>query len=146
VTGRGGDGVDIDIGHELGVVDRKVQRAEEQAAAQVARAGRISGRASSPDGGISVEVAPGGLLTDVQLSSAALSVDMETLARQITALAERATRLAGDAMHKALSPVVGERHLESLGYVPVEDESEADSDDDAYGDPLKHGGQDRRRR
>ena len=29
---------------------------------------------------------------------------METLARQITALAERATRLAGGDMHKALAP------------------------------------------
>ena len=138
--------MDIDIEHELAVVDRKVARADEQAAAQVARAGRISGRASSPDGGISVEVAPGGLLTDVQLSSGALSVDMETLARQITALTERATRLAGGAMHKALAPVVGEKHLESLGYVPVEDESEADSDDADFGDPLKHGGQDRLQR
>ena len=87
--------MEIDIEHELAVVDRKVRQAEAQAAAQVARAGRISGRAASPDGGISIEVAPGGLLTDVRLSAAALSADMETLARQITVLAERATRLAG---------------------------------------------------
>lgn len=134
----------IDIGHELAVVDRRVRQAEEQAAAQVARAGRVSGRAASPDGGISVEVAPGGLLSDVRLSPAALSADMETLARQITVLAERATRVAGGNMHKALAGVVGEKHLESLGYVPADDE--ADVDDTDFGDPLRHRGQGGRRR
>ena len=129
--------MDIDIEHELAVVDRKVRQAEEQAAAQVARAGRLSGRATSPDGSISIEVAPGGLLTDVRLSPAALSAGMETLARRITALAERATRLAGGNMHKALAGVVGEKHLESLGYVPAEDEP--DADDTTFGDPLRHG-------
>ena len=129
--------MEIDIDHELAVVDRRVREAGDAAAAQVARAGRISGRATSPDGGISIEVAPGGLLTDVRLSPGALSADMETLARQITVLADRATRLAGGAMHKALAPVVGEQDLESLGYVPVEDE-EPDSEDD-FADPLKQG-------
>ncbi len=95
--------MEIDIEHELAVVDRRVRQAEEQAAAQVARAGRISGRATSPDGGISVEVAPGGLLTDVRLSPAALSADMETLARQITVLAEPGDPASPAAnMHKAL--------------------------------------------
>ena len=127
--------MEIDIQHELAVVDRQVRQAGERAAEQVARAGRISGRATSPDGGISVEVAPGGLLADVRLSPAALSADMETLARQITVLAGRATELAGGAMHKALTGVVGEKDLESLGYVPVEDEPE----DTDFGDPLRHG-------
>jgi hypothetical protein len=136
--------VKIDIEHELAVVDRRVRQAEEQAAERVARAGRISGRATSPDGGISVEVAPGGLLTGVRLSPAALSADMQTLARQITVLAERATSLAGGNMHKALAGVVGEKHLESLGYVPAEDE--ADVDDADFGDPLRHRGPGGRRR
>lgn len=131
---------EIDIDHELAVVDRRVRQAGEQAAAEVARAGRISGRATSPDGAISVEVAPGGLLTDLRLSPAALRVDMDTLARNIVAVAERATRLAGGNMYKALSPVVGEKDLESLGYVPVDDE-EVDADPDAdFADPLKHRG------
>ncbi|HTE62578.1 MAG TPA: YbaB/EbfC family nucleoid-associated protein [Solirubrobacteraceae bacterium] len=130
--------MEIDIDHEMGVLDRKVAQAGEQARAQVARVGRISGRASSPDGGIEVEVAPGGLLTGLTLSPAALSADMETLARQITALAERATKRAGSNMHKALAPVLGERgekHLESLGYVPIDDEDLAEGD---FSDPLRH--------
>jgi len=132
---------EIDIDHELAVVDRRVRQAGEQAAAEVARAGRISGRATSPDGTISVEVAPGGLLTDLQLSPAALRLDMDTLARHIVAVTERATRLAGGNMHRALSPVVGEQDLESLGYVPVDD---ADADPDTeFGDPLKYRGEHR---
>lgn len=129
--------MEIDIDHEMAVLDRKVAQADANARAQVARVGRISGRASSPDGGIDVVVAPGGLLTGLTLSPAAVSGDMDTLARNIMALADRATRRAGSNMHKALAPVLGERgekHLESLGYVPVDDDAaEADFDD-----PLKH--------
>lgn len=131
---------EIDIDHELAVVDRRVRQAGAQAAAEVARVGRISGQATSPDGTISVEVAPGGLLTGLQLTPAALQVDMDILARRIVSVAERATRLAGGNMHKALSPVVGEQDLESLGYVPVDDD-DADTDPDAaFDDPLKHRG------
>jgi hypothetical protein len=128
----------IDIDHELAVLDRKVAHADEQARAQVARVGRISGHAASPDGGIEVEVAPGGLLTSLKLSPAAMSGDMETLARNIVSLADRATRRAGGNMYKALSPVLGEKgekHLASLGYVPVDDEEEVD-----FTDPLKYRG------
>jgi len=130
----------IDIDHEMAVLDRKVAHADEQAQAQVARVGRISGQAASPDGGIEVEVAPGGLLTGLKLSPAAVSGDMETLARNIVSLADRATRRAGSNMYKALSPVLGERgekHLESLGYVPVDDEDEVEVD---FTDPLKFRG------
>jgi hypothetical protein len=132
--------VEIDIDHEMTVLDNKVAQADAQAQAQVARVGRISGQASSPDGGIEVEVAPGGLLTGLTLSPAAMSGDMETLARNIMSLADRATRRAGSNMFKALSPVLGERgekHLESLGYVPVDDEDVAEVD---FTDPLKQRG------
>jgi YbaB/EbfC DNA-binding family len=129
--------VEIDIDHEMAVLDNKVAQADAQAQAQVAR---VSGRASSPDGGIEVEVAPGGLLTGLTLSPAAMSGDMETLARNIMSLADRATRRAGSNMFKALAPVLGERgekHLESLGYVPVDDEETAEVD---FSDPLKQRG------
>ncbi|MFI7679611.1 YbaB/EbfC family nucleoid-associated protein [Actinophytocola sp. NPDC049390] len=130
--------MEIDIDHEMAALDRKVAQADERARAQVARVGRITGKAASPDGGIEVEVAPGGLLTGLKLSPAAVSGDMETLARNITALADRATRRAGSTMYKTLAPALGERgekHLESLGYVPVDDEEDGDFDD-----PLKHVG------
>ena len=132
--------MEIDIDHEMAVLDRKVAQADTRARAQVTRVGRISGKAASPDGGIEVEVAPGGLLTGLTLSPAALSGDMDTLARNIVALADRATRRAGSHMYKALSPVLGEqgeKHLESLGYVPVDDEDAAEAD---FSDPLKQRG------
>ena len=130
----------IDIDRELAALDRTVAQADEQARAQVARVGRISGHAASPDGGIEVEVAPGGLLTGLKLSPAAVSGDMETLARNIVSLADRATRRAGGNMYKALSPVLGEqgdKHLESLGYVPVDDDEATEVD---FSDPLKQRG------
>jgi YbaB/EbfC DNA-binding family protein len=130
----------IDIDRELAALDRTVAQADEQARAQVARVGRISGHAASPDGGIEVEVAPGGLLTGLKLSPAALSVDMETLARNIVSLADRATRRAGSNMYNALSPVLGEqgdKHLASLGYVPVDDDEATEVD---FSDPLKQRG------
>lgn len=133
--------MEIDIDHEMAALDRKVARADDEARAQAARVGRVTGRAASPDGGIAVEVAPGGLLTGLHLSPAAVSGDMETLARNITSLADLATRRAGGNMYKALSPVLGERgdkHLESLGYVPVDDEEDAVDGD--FSDPLKHRG------
>lgn len=132
--------MEIDIDHEMAVLDRKVADADAQARAQVTRVGRISGKAASPDGGIEVEVAPGGLVTGLTLSAAAVSGDMETLARNIVSLADRATRRAGGNMYKALSPVLGEqgeKHLESLGYVPVDDEDAAEVD---FDDPLKSRG------
>lgn len=130
--------MEIDIDHEMAVLDRKVAQTGEQAQNQVARVGRITGTASSPDGGIEIEVAPGGLITNLRLSPAAVSGDMETLARNITALADRATRIAGSKMHKTLAPVLGDRgekHLESLGYVPVDDDEEGET---VFTDPLAH--------
>lgn len=132
--------MEIDIDREMAVLDRKVAQAESQAQEQVARVGRITGRVSAPDGSIEVEVAPGGLLTGLTLSPAAVSGDMEVLARNIVSLADRATRRAGSNMYKALQPVLGERgekHLESLGYVPVDDEDPVEVD---FADPLKHRG------
>lgn len=131
--------MEIDIDHELAALDRTVARADERAQEQVARVGRVTGKASSPDGGIEVEVAPGGPLIGPRLSPAAVSGDMETSARNITSVVDRATRRAGSNMHKALAPVLGERgenHLDSLGYVPVDDEEDAAAVDLLR--PLEH--------
>lgn len=131
--------MEIDINRELAAVDARVRQAEERAGQQLDRVGPIKGRAGTSDGAVNVEVAPGGLLTRVELTPTALSASVEALARQITVLAEKATKRAGDSMHKALAPVLGptgEKHLASLGYVPIEDE-----DDDAerqFTDPLRH--------
>lgn len=124
--------MEIDIDHELDTVVRRVEQTEQRAQ----RIGPVTGQAVSGDGAITVEVRPGGLLSEVRLTPAALSSGSDALAAQIMALAERATRRAGANMHAALAPVLGpegEKHLTSLGYEP-DDEDE----DEAFDTPLGH--------
>ncbi|CRK59841.1 hypothetical protein [Alloactinosynnema sp. L-07] len=124
--------MEIDIGHELDAVQRKVEQTEQRAQ----RIGPVTGQAASGDGAVTVEVRPGGLLSSVTLTPAALSSGSEALAAQIMALAERATRRAGAAMHQTLAPVLGpegEKHLTSLGYEPDDDD-----EDEAFDSPLGH--------
>jgi hypothetical protein len=74
-------------------------------------------------------VNPGGLLTSVRLSHAALRSGCDAVAQQIMELSWTATRRAGDRMYRALSPVLGpegEDQLRSLGYEPFPE----DEDDD----------------
>ncbi|MBC6448496.1 YbaB/EbfC family nucleoid-associated protein [Actinokineospora xionganensis] len=129
--------MEIDIDHELDTVVRRVEQTEQRAQ----RIGPVTGQAASGDGAITVEVRPGGLLSEVKLTPAALSSGSDALAAQIMALAERATRRAGANMHAALAPVLGpdgEKHLRSLGYEPDDED-----DDEAFDTPLGH--QQRRR-
>ncbi|MFC5290499.1 YbaB/EbfC family nucleoid-associated protein [Actinokineospora guangxiensis] len=124
--------MDIDIDRELDSVAAKVERTSAEAAERLGRFGPVSGRASSGDGGVTVEVKPGGLPTEIVIAPHALRQGSEALAAQIMAVAAHATRRAGGAMHAALAPVLGpggEKHLASLGYEPVdEDDSDADYD------------------
>lgn len=129
--------MEIDIDHELDTVVRRVEQTEQRAQ----RIGPVTGQAASGDGAITVEVRPGGLLSEVKLTPAALASGSDALAAQIMALAERATRRAGANMHAALAPVLGpegEKHLTSLGYEPDDED-----DDEAFDTPLGH--QQRRR-
>ncbi|MGQ0838349.1 YbaB/EbfC family nucleoid-associated protein [Actinokineospora sp.] len=123
--------MEIDVEHELDTVARKVEQTRADAARRV---GPVTGQAASGDGAVTVVVGPGGLLSEVTLTPAALSAGSDALAAQITALAERATRRAGANMYQALAPVLGpagEKHLTSLGYEPIEDD-----EDEAFDRPL----------
>ncbi|MFC4001874.1 YbaB/EbfC family nucleoid-associated protein [Prauserella oleivorans] len=123
--------MEINVDLEASRVADQAERAAEQARERFDRVGGVTGRAESADGGIRVEVAPGGLLTDVRLTHAALRAGSDALAQQITELAHRATRRAGDRMYRALAPVLGpdgEKHLSTLGYEPLPD----DEDDVPY--------------
>lgn len=124
----------MDYDLEVSQVSEQADRAAEQARERFSRVGSVSGTAESADGAILVEVSPGGMLTNVRVSPAALRAGSDAIAQQILDLAERATRRAGDAMYRALAPVLGpdgDRQLASLGYEPVPDE-ELD-DDGSYG-------------
>ncbi|MBM7770149.1 DNA-binding protein YbaB [Actinokineospora baliensis] len=128
--------MEIDIDYELDAVSRRVQRTEEQAGARLDRVGPITGQAG--DGAVGVEVRPGGQLSRVQLTPAALAGGAEQLAARIMALTEQATRRAGAAMHQALAPVLGpdgEKHLASLGYEPLDHDAE-DAADTVFDSPL----------
>nr|WP_285503090.1 YbaB/EbfC family nucleoid-associated protein [Actinokineospora sp. NBRC 105648] len=134
--------MEIDIEHELDTVAHRVDRADADAAERVRQTGPITGTAASGDGAVTVQVRPGGLLSEVTLTPAALASGSQALAAQIMALAERATRRAGANMHQALAPVLGpggEKHLASLGYEPLDDD-----EDESFDSPL--GAQPRRRR
>ncbi|GAA2964466.1 YbaB/EbfC family nucleoid-associated protein [Actinokineospora diospyrosa] len=128
--------MEIDIDYELDAVDRRVRQTEERALARLDQVGPITGQAS--DGAVGVEVRPGGQLSQVQLTPAALAGGAEQLAARIMALAEQATRRAGAAMHQALAPVLGpdgEKHLTSLGYEPIDHDVE-DVADTVFESPL----------
>lgn len=108
-------------------VSERVRRTGERAQEQFARAGSVAGHAESENGAIRVEVAPGGLLTDVRLTHAAFREGTDALAQRIMELADHATRRAGDRMYRTLSPVLGpagEKHLFRLGYEPLPDDED----------------------
>ncbi|PPK69710.1 YbaB/EbfC family nucleoid-associated protein [Actinokineospora auranticolor] len=135
--------MEIDVERELEAVARRVEQTSAEARDRAQQVGPITGSATSADGAVAVEVRPGGLLSAVKLTPAALTSGSEALAAQITALAAKATRRAGGNMHAALAPVLGpsgEKHLASLGYEPIDDE---DADDTVFDRPL--GAQPRRR-
>ncbi len=105
-------------------VAEQADRAASEADARFARSGPVTGKASSGDGAIEVEVGPGGLLTGLQLHRSALRYGSAALAEQILELAQRATRRAGDQMYQTLAPVLGadDSNLRALGYEPLEED------------------------
>ena len=120
---------DFDMDLAAARVADQVDRAASDADARFARSGPVTGKAESADGAISVEVAPGGLLTGLQLHRSALRNGSAVLAEQILELAQRATRRAGDRMYHTLAPVLGadDPNLHALGYEPLaEDDPDAE--------------------
>lgn len=131
--------MEIDIDRELDTVAGKVERTRAEAAERVARFGPVSGRASSGDGTVTVEVKPGGLPTEIVITPQALQGGSDALAAQIMTVAAHATRRAGGAMHAALAPVLGpggEKHLASLGYEPLDKDDYTEDDTADYDNPL----------
>ena len=128
--------MEIDVEREANRIDEQVRRTSERAAEQFSRVGSVGGKAESGDGAIRVEVAPGGLLTEVRLTHAALRSGTDSLAQQIMALAHTATRRASDRMYRALSPVLGpegDATLASLGYEPLPEDEDDESGSPVFG-------------
>jgi len=102
-----------------------------RSAAELAAAGPLTGQARSADGSVTVVVAPGGMLTDVTLTPAALRRGSAELSREVVALAARATRQASGRLHRTLSGVLdptATRALGALGLPPPERRPEPGDD------------------
>jgi hypothetical protein len=118
---------EIDFDREVARVTEHADRAADQARERLAQVGRVTGKAESADGSISVEVSPGGLLAEIELSRSALRFGSDAIAQQILDLSDRATRRAGDKMYHTLAPVLGDsgaKHLQSLGFEPMPEDDE----------------------
>lgn len=113
-------------------IAEQADRAGAEASARLERSGPVVGKASSGDGAIEVQVAPGGLLTGLTIHRSALRHGSSVVADQILELAQRATRRAGDKMYHALAPVVDASQLEVLGYEPIPDD-DPDAESVSYG-------------
>jgi hypothetical protein len=116
---------DIDLDREAARVAEHADSTADQARRRFDQVGKITGKAESGDGSISVEVSPGGLLAEVNLTRSALRFGSDSIAQQIMELSNLATRRAGDKMYQALAPVLGEggaKHLESLGFERMPDD------------------------
>ncbi|MBB2504978.1 hypothetical protein [Amycolatopsis echigonensis] len=111
---------EFDMDRAVARVMEEASRAGDAAAARFERAGPVVGKAAA--GGVSVEVAPGGLLTGLTVTRAALRSGSEAVAAQIVELSRRAERRAGDRMHQVLSPVLGAEAVAALGYTALSED------------------------
>lgn len=104
------DRLDADIER----ADRRIRETGERVAAQVRKNGPVTGRASAPDGSITVITGPGGRLVELKIEHAALRLRPEQLAAELVRLAAQATREANARAHRSVAPVVGPAVTESL--------------------------------
>ncbi|NUT50516.1 MAG: hypothetical protein HOV94_24890 [Saccharothrix sp.] len=95
----------------------------------VARTGPVLGRASSPDGAVTVVTAPGGPPRDVRISPAALSMGPRALADEILRVSARAARDASSRMHRALERVADPAAVRALAEIGFERGPDDDRDD-----------------
>ncbi|MGW4486768.1 YbaB/EbfC family DNA-binding protein [Amycolatopsis sp. NPDC004368] len=105
---------EFDVGLEAARIADNAARTGVAAEARFARSGPVVGKAQAH--GVAVTVAPGGLLTGLEISRSALRSGSDAVAGLIMELSARATRRAGDRMHEVLAPVLDDGRLAELGY------------------------------
>ncbi|GAA3461244.1 hypothetical protein ACFFSW_28480 [Saccharothrix longispora] len=99
---------------------RRVAEAGRRAAEHVARTGPVLGRASSPDGAVTVVAVPGGPPREVRVSPAALRMGPRALADEILRVSRRAARDAADRAHRSLERVVEPEAVAALAEIGFE--------------------------
>ncbi|MEU7479496.1 hypothetical protein AB0A63_26145 [Lentzea sp. NPDC042327] len=95
---------------------RKVRDVGQAVSEHVTRSGPVTGRASSPDGAVTVVGTPGGPPLEISVSAAALRMGPHGLAAEIVRVAEKARRSAGSRLHETLERVVDPRELNAMGF------------------------------
>jgi hypothetical protein len=114
---------------EIERADRRIKETGARVAAHRGRSGAVTGRASSPNGAITVVVGPGGRLLEVNIDSSALAMKPEQLAAELVDLAGRATRSAGARMQQSVRSVVGPpvaASLAELGFLAAAADEDVD--------------------
>ncbi|GAA1357831.1 hypothetical protein [Saccharothrix algeriensis] len=85
----------------------------------LARTGPVLGRATSPDGAVTVVSAPGAPPSEVRVSAAALNMGADALGDEIVRVAARAAADAAARLHRSLARVVDPataRALTEIGF------------------------------
>ena len=103
---------------------RKVREVEQAVSEHVTRSGPITGRASSPDGAVTVVATPGGPPQQIAVSPAALRMGPQGLAAEIMRIAGKAQRNANTRLHQTLERVVDPRELTAMGIERGTDEDD----------------------
>ncbi|WP_439661749.1 hypothetical protein ACSHWB_09670 [Lentzea sp. HUAS TT2] len=105
-------------------VARKVRDVEQAVSEHVTRSGPITGRASSPDGAVTVVATPGGPPQQITVSPASLRMGPQGLATEIMRIADKAQRDANTRLHQTLERVVDPRELSAVGIERGTDEDD----------------------
>ncbi|PXY22009.1 hypothetical protein BA062_31220 [Prauserella flavalba] len=134
-----------DYTRRVGDIQRRAERTQEQIR-------NVRGRAASPDGSVSVVLAPGGRLETLDLTPRALELGHQRLAATITQTIQAAHAEAATQTQDALLPLVGESDAmeflrDQVGAAlaePDEDQDSAprrrrgrdDDEDEPFGGPV----------
>ena len=106
---------------EIERADQRIADTGERVSAHIRANGPVTGRASLPNGAITVTVQPGGRLVDLDIQGSALTMHPEQLAAELVKLAQQATRNANAKLHQSIRSVVSREvadTLTSLGLEP----------------------------
>ncbi|MFD1149759.1 hypothetical protein [Saccharothrix hoggarensis] len=112
---------------------QRVADTERRISEHVARTGPVLGRASSPDGAVTVVTAPGGPPREVRVSPAALTMGPRALADEILRVSARASRDAASRLHRTLERVADPAAVRALAEIGFEPGPDDGSDDDGFG-------------
>jgi hypothetical protein len=110
----------------------RVADTERRVSEHVARTGPVLGRASSPDGAVTVVTVPGGPPQEVRVSPAALNMGPRALADEILRVSARAARDASTRMHRSLERVADPAAVRALAEIGFERGPDDDDFESTY--------------